>query len=554
MKTTLSSTLALLLASSSAGQQLAIGNNAPDPNCAPDEMEIRMDITFDNNPSDTQIGYNAYGLEGIDAPDVNLKKDGMDVAGKRAQYFACWPKNKVYRVFLTDDNRDGLAVPGEAEIRMNRLQVLKAPAENGNFYGNVLIAGDGDCVGSERRFGLEMVLDFYPLETTWEIKNTDSGDVIVSHEATMPSGPPGEFPGYPDAFASAHIFFDQCLPPGNYEFIIKDSGGDGIFNPGYYRLSMNRRVMKTGRRSFDAQENTPFQIEGPTPPPTPAPIPAPTMAPVPAPTMVTADEGPTSPPFDTIVIAPGSLCFSGDTLVNVKGSGRATKKMSELQVGDYVLAENNQYERVYSFGHRDVARKSEFLQLLPSKLELSKDHMLFVQGNDVAIPASMVKTGDILSDGVAVEAIRTVIRAGVYTPYTPSGKIVVNGVVASNYISLQNSDMLMVGSFKTPFSHHWLDHAFQTPHRIWCHYMGMRDSNLENGFSTWSEPPFRFCQWMLKQQSLVVMLALLIPFVTMLGFFCAVEAVLLYPFVSAVVVLSAMYLRRNNMSSMKQAV
>ena len=268
--------------------------------------------------------------------------------------------------------------------------------------------------------------------------------------------------------------------------------------------------------------------------------------PIPADSLPAPDTAsPTATPSTTTtaVETPPGICFSGHTTVDVLGKG--TIMMNNLEVGDHVRVGDNIYERVYSFGHRSVDRKAEFLQILPSKLELSKEHMIFIEGKTFPIPASMLMVGDVLSNGKTVQAIRMVTRIGVFNPYTPSGKVLVNGVAASNYISLQNSDVLMVGGIKLPFlSHHMLDHAFQTPHRIWCHWMGRKDDTFlssNNGFSGWSEPPFRFSQWMLQQHAVLLTL-LLFPFLAMLILFVAVEAMLLHPLVPIVLVASTVFL------------
>jgi hypothetical protein len=62
------------------------------------------------------------------------------------------------------------------------------------------------------------------------------------------------------------------------------------------------------------------------------------------------------------------------------------------------------------------------LQFMPSRLELSKDHMLFIQGRGF-IPAKMVKVGDQFYTGAVVESIHRIVRQGVYAPFTTSGAI-----------------------------------------------------------------------------------------------------------------------------------
>jgi hypothetical protein len=73
--------------------------------------------------------------------------------------------------------------------------------------------------------------------------------------------------------------------------------------------------------------------------------------------------------------------------------------MKNLQVGDEVLVGPGKYECVYAFGHyAELERSRDFLRILPSQLELSKDHMVFVDQKGV-IPASMIMVGDNLITG-----------------------------------------------------------------------------------------------------------------------------------------------------------
>lgn len=75
-------------------------------------------------------------------------------------------------------------------------------------------------------------------------------------------------------------------------------------------------------------------------------------------------------------------------------------------------------------------------------LEMSPDHVIVVDSkSDHPIRAATVQVGDVLNGETKMEVtkIGTVPRKGVYAPPTPSGTIVVNGVVSSSYISLQNS-------------------------------------------------------------------------------------------------------------------
>jgi hypothetical protein len=214
------------------------------------------------------------------------------------------------------------------------------------------------------------------------------------------------------------------------------------------------------------------------------------------------------------------FCFSGLTKVQVKDKGAIL--MQDVQIGDEVMVAKNTYDTVYSFGHRHELVEAEFLQLLPTALEITKDHMVFVEGGH-SVPASSIQVGDRLQLGtgllVTVTAIETVMRTGVYAPFTFSGTVVVSDVLASNYVAFQDSSdpRLVVGTWKTPLQFHWLAHASQAPHRIFARVFGtMVDERYTiHGTSTWVDAPYIFAQWFFRQHPFVMVL-LLFP---MLAFF-----------------------------------
>lgn len=287
-------------------------------------------------------------------------------------------------------------------------------------------------------------------------------------------------------------------------------------------------------RPVPDSENTSAPILGVPVSITPPPISVPVSAAPPPPPVSTApisvstptqiEPVETFPPTGENLNEEIGLCFSGANIVQVQDE-RKVIPMSALEVGDFVLAENNKYERVYSFGHRDETRKATFLRLLPSRLEISKDHMVFVVGRSNSIPASMLKVGDALVNSGIVQKVEQVVRTGLYTPFTPSGTIIVNKVLASNYISFQGSDVLKIGTISTPLSFQWLAQSLQVPHRIWCHWLQNEDKLLPNGFSEWSAPPFRAFVWIMEQHP-ILMGALLLPILTLLFTFALIESLL----------------------------
>mmetsp|Transcript_19400 Transcript_19400/g.32220 ORF Transcript_19400/g.32220 Transcript_19400/m.32220 type:complete len:1151 (-) Transcript_19400:248-3700(-) len=214
------------------------------------------------------------------------------------------------------------------------------------------------------------------------------------------------------------------------------------------------------------------------------------------------------------------ICFSGENIVNEASKGEI--KMKDLEIGDMVEVGHNQYDRVYGFGHYDPKGKGAYLQIyvqdLAKPLEITPDHLVFVQKDTVkTIPASKVKIGDkiVLSEGKTslVAMIKTVERVGLFAPFTMSGKLLVSGFLASNYLSLGDSGTFDIGGIS--YSLHWLSHAFTFHRRVIC---GLSESLCGNetygddAMPRWVAGPRQFFTWLLGQRS-VVQILVLAPFV-----------------------------------------
>ena len=214
--------------------------------------------------------------------------------------------------------------------------------------------------------------------------------------------------------------------------------------------------------------------------------------------------------------------------------------MKDLQLGDRVLVATNNtsyYEPIYSFGHRLNSVFAEYLVVLPSELEISKDHMVFVEGG-AAVPAGNLVVGDRLENGEMITAIKTVQRLGIYAPFTPSGAIVVNGVRASSFVAFQASPYLKVGSLVTPLTYQWLAHTFEAPHRIWCMHLGsggggggrsinrqcMTERYTDTGISSWVQAPLILSRWLLERHSVATAI-LLLPLIMMASIVLVLESV-----------------------------
>jgi len=223
----------------------------------------------------------------------------------------------------------------------------------------------------------------------------------------------------------------------------------------------------------------------------------------------------------------GCICFPGSALVEVEDRGNV--ELRDIQLGDKILVANGVYEPVYSFAHYDPLTTQTFVKLVLNsgeELSLSRSHMIMTKNKGV-VPASLIEIGDELinsfKETVQVNSISTIDDQGMFAPFTKSGTLVVNGILVSNYVALQESPIFMIGNMKTPFTHQWLAHAFNAPHRFYCNYISdcTKERYTKSGLSTWVDWPFYVSTWVLRQ-SLVILIPcsmLLLIAVMCLGLF-----------------------------------
>jgi len=158
------------------------------------------------------------------------------------------------------------------------------------------------------------------------------------------------------------------------------------------------------------------------------------------------------------------------------------QRMDQMRIGDEVLVQqssrgtlsgnssNNEkyYSKVYSFGHWDPNRETEFIHFWTNSSETSG--MEITANHPVAIGDLLVTShGDLAQ----VRDIGKVLHSGAFVPCTESGMTVVNGIVASNYISLSLLPQQQQ-HFQTPFfeRQHSIQHAAYAPYRIYCRWLG----------------------------------------------------------------------------------
>ena len=177
-------------------------------------------------------------------------------------------------------------------------------------------------------------------------------------------------------------------------------------------------------------------------------------------------------------------CFPGSSQVTL--SDGTFKSIANIQIGDKVLVnQNNVYEPVSSFIHAKREGLFSFLAIKVQSLVSNSSSTLFVSDNHLIFDfdsgearfAGKFHVGDRLqlienNQIVAGEivSIQSTRQQGYYAPLTPSGTIVIGGIVASNYATVSN---------------HALAHQAMSIYRWWIDLVGG---------SKWSEE----IPWMLK--------------------------------------------------------
>jgi Hint module len=171
--------------------------------------------------------------------------------------------------------------------------------------------------------------------------------------------------------------------------------------------------------------------------------------------------------------------------------------MKDLRVGDMVLTQDGVYERVYAFGHHAPSKKAKFLQLFTDNaapLEMTGEHLVYLANRANPVKAASVRPGDVLrgagdAKDIVIQDIRTVEKKGMYAPLTTGGRLLVDGVQVSSYVSIQDttstdsatqqsavsSEYLVIQGSKVQIpimSHQEYVHMALAPYRMMCRVAG----------------------------------------------------------------------------------
>lgn len=172
-------------------------------------------------------------------------------------------------------------------------------------------------------------------------------------------------------------------------------------------------------------------------------------------------------------------CFAGESVVTLENG--LLKPMKDLQIGDKVLVNGKQlFEPVSGFIHANKNGIYSFLALdiqsinsnRTSTLLVSPNHLIFDYNEQKARFAGEFRVNDrvqFIDDGAMVPgrilAIHETHEQGFFAPLTPSGTIVVDGVVSSNYATVSNHD---------------LAHQMMKIYQWWVNLMGGKSNSDEN--------------------------------------------------------------------------
>jgi hypothetical protein len=189
-------------------------------------------------------------------------------------------------------------------------------------------------------------------------------------------------------------------------------------------------------------------------------------------------------------------CFPAEATIRTP---QGPQPMQQLRVGQRILGTDHNavgtaYNDVYFFAHQEHGTLAEFVQLTLANtriLEATATHFIPVSPQCAVnawqnMYAERVRTGMCLfslaengktAELVPVEAVQRVVRTGLYAPYTTSGNIFVNGVLASAHSDwfLDTIAKHTVGEAALP----WIYQQVLLPARILYWMVGPEDARAQ---------------------------------------------------------------------------
>jgi hypothetical protein len=204
---------------------------------------------------------------------------------------------------------------------------------------------------------------------------------------------------------------------------------------------------------------------------------------------------------------PPLFCFPSNSMVLVLGKDEP-QRMETVTIGDYVLVADGTYEPIYSMAHLAPNIWSQdyiHIETTDSKnpiLIVSSTHMVLVLKHKYRrfVPAIQVQPGDQMYNGIhhGLLTVKKVtpnnLERGAIAPFTPSGTLVVNGIVTSSYVQLHG-----IPHWAVPHSQ-WLAHTAAFPQRLRCYripHLCPQETYTKEGIAVWVDGPLRLSQYLL---------------------------------------------------------
>lgn len=452
-----------------------------DAGCEDDEMTIQIDIYTDTAPpNEIQWMLKERRMENSIAFQAGYASEGD------YQHFYCVPSNTEYEFHLQSSPEEN-----------NGYFVISVDGEQyheGYLKQTEVDYIQGRCGEDEARLEFMFETGKHPEKISWSLVESKTG------ETTYSGGPWGLFAGRSlSFFSTACLNVTECytltVNSDNYDentgkyLGLSDNEGGGSYELIFGGDNVAVSSFPEGNNEINAFGNC---IE---------------------------------------LMPPANIfgCFSGNSIVELQDGKQI--RMEDTQIGDAVLTKGGTYETIYSFGHLNQKLLAKFVQLQTKSttLELTSDHLIWVEDQQQYIPASLVEVGHILSNGEAILKIRTVQRRGVYAPFTRSGTIVVNDVVCSTYITMQpDSAYLQIGTVVTPIPWQWMDwvgEQFFMKLNQWDNSKPQQYTS--DGVSLHGAAVLSMVRWVLSQHNLIqvmILAPLVLLFLTLsnnLALFCS---------------------------------
>lgn len=151
--------------------------------------------------------------------------------------------------------------------------------------------------------------------------------------------------------------------------------------------------------------------------------------------------------------------------------------------------------------------------------------MVYLHGKQNPVRADSLNVGDVLRGdhytGLTVTKISKVKRREQYAPLTPHGTVMVDGIIASSYISLQQDarEHIELGEngFTVRISQRGMVHMFLSPLRMYC--MGLSSEFCqtynEEGLPPYVDFGLKLADWGNRQNVFIQLVGLLVFFLVL---------------------------------------